>query len=619
MEMNTVPSPRSSRSSQNHSRRPSLPALASSPRSMPLPIPARQSSIRSPRTHTRGLSSTSSLNFAPPSGSGSISFPPAPASFQLESQLEGRQMSLDAEETGEWLDIKAEAILAAQGAGENKLVLGSMGMEEAVDILLKGEHPCLIVQKSSGPTSFAFFDYADLNAFLLLVLQASSPSPLKAKSPSVSSATRPPHLRTYSNSSSNSWSEHAILEEDEYGDGGVLDERGREIVRRLRKGEKVGVEAICDISQKDPYHSFPSDTPLSTLLPLFASGVHRVAIIPTPSASPAILTSSALIEHLLSLPPTIMPSTFNLPVSSCSLNMPLHPLISLPGTASVLDAMQVMSFNGLSALGVLSGSGSSSSRDRVRRESSGSSNSSSASGPPAILTSSPSLLPSAGLELTLTPSPSDGGYGELVSVVTVKDCARIVVPSEGKQVLGMGLERMGKGMQVIEDGGRERGEERIPVHTISHTTTLIHACHLLLATSSSRIFLRQSSTPPLSPTPSLSLSSSSPPMSPSISLLSLNLTNQQRSGLPAPPPTQLSSHFVISLIDILSALARTYRAKLSHLPVGAYSHEASTASSGWDLDPGAMGKRRRASSSAGSGGPLGGLESWRWAGRVGRG
>jgi hypothetical protein len=52
--------------------------------------------------------------------------------------------------------------------------------------------------------------------------------------------------------------------------------------------------------------------------------------------------------------------------------------------------------------------------------------------------------------------------GTLASVVTVKECTRVVVPSEGKQILGMGLEEMVKKVQYVEAAGQDRGEERKP-------------------------------------------------------------------------------------------------------------------------------------------------------------
>ena len=176
-----------------------------------------------------------------------------------------------------------------------------------------------------------------------------------------------------------------------------------------------------------------------------------------------------LLEHLISLPSHLVPSSFHLAVTSPSLDLPLHPFVSLPGTASVLNAMQVMSGQGMCALGVLSGPGSSSSRDR--HEGSGSSTgsasgsaSSSKSPSQTILTASPLLAPSLspGMDVVSSPLDSVANTGELLSVVTARDCTTLVVPSEGKQVLGMGLQQMVKNMQVVEHAGKSWGEERVP-------------------------------------------------------------------------------------------------------------------------------------------------------------
>lgn len=198
----------------------------------------------------------------------------------------------------------------------------------------------------------------------------------------------------------------------------------------------------------------------------------------------------------------------------------------------------------------------------------------------------------------------------------------------------------------------------ILVHTITPRSSLLHASHLILATSSSRIFLRTpyasaganfnaGFSPPLSPTPSLSTSQTSPPSSPSVSSLSLSDLNIGSSinsvrvpagtstGLPPAPSTQLSPHYVVSITDILASLARAYKA---HLPVPSKHPTASatTASSGagWEfaLDPETMSRKRRQSIQASAlsaaseslnaavaavtvteGGQTLGLDSWKWA------
>jgi hypothetical protein len=52
--------------------------------------------------------------------------------------------------------------------------------------------------------------------------------------------------------------------------------------------------------------------------------------------------------------------------------------------------------------------------------------------------------------------------GELINVITAEMCGRLVVPSQGREALGMGLGEATKRLQVIECAGQERGEERVP-------------------------------------------------------------------------------------------------------------------------------------------------------------
>lgn len=66
------------------------------------------------------------------------------------------------------------------------------------------------------------------------------------------------------------------------------------------------------------------------------------------------------------------------------------------------------------------------------------------------------------MDVVSSPLDSVANTGELLSVVTARDCTTLVVPSEGKQVLGMGLQQMVKNMQVVEHAGKSWGEERVP-------------------------------------------------------------------------------------------------------------------------------------------------------------
>jgi hypothetical protein len=413
---------------------------------------------------------------------------------------------------------------------------------------------------------------------------------------------------------------------------------------------------ISDISGKNPCHSFHPTSHLRPLITLLASGIHRVVLSTTP---PQILTASNVLEHLVLKPPQFFSQTFLSP----NLDIPLNPLISLYSQGSVLDAMQVMSLNNLSALGVLGessirhrrSSSSSSSSRHVRVGSSSSYKQPSRSG--SQIFSSPLIGPitySPGAEL---PSPFDsggigGGGGELMNIITAEGCGRLVVPSQGREALGMGLGEATKSLQVIECAGQERGEERVPgmsssslpsippslheippatqpelisVHTITCHSTILHASHLILATSSSRVFLR---TPTIGQSPSISPTIPSPP-SPSISISSLSLSDpcgtgkdKSGSGLPTPPQTVYSPHYVVSITDILGALGRAYlvgtetNTNVNPNSTEKWGVKPETEIKGQNQSQGQTVERNEVLGSrhpAGDGGGGGGLGSWKWA------
>jgi hypothetical protein len=108
--------------------------------------------------------------------------------------------------------------------------------------------------------------------------------------------------------------------------------------------------------------------------------------------------------------------------------------------------------------------------------------------------------------------------------------------------------------------------------------------------------------------PSLSPFIPSPP-SPSITISSLSLSDpfeKGASGLPPPPPTAYSPHYVISITDILGALGRAYVVNQEVLP-GVDSSQVGSRNEGSALT---SSLRQSGESGIGAGG---GLESWKWA------
>nr|XP_019001984.1 uncharacterized protein I203_05120 [Kwoniella mangroviensis CBS 8507]OCF65445.1 hypothetical protein I203_05120 [Kwoniella mangroviensis CBS 8507] len=455
----TRPSPRPAEGSA-HRRRPSLTLSPHLAASHPVPVPSRHGTIsnRSPRSAHETLSTSFSLkrrskgSFSSLSLSGSLSLGSALLSSSADVFGEDDEDHIDVD-AGDWLNASASEISFAEGEKVVRIA-GATRVEEAVTLLLEPGTHYLLVELHDEQQTQAFFDYADLNTFLLLVLNAK------------------PLGEGYSHGS---------------------DGECKEIVDRIHQGERIVVGDLCNISGKNPYYLVNANAPLRTFVQLYSRGVHRVAM-----SGGHVISHETVLRYLLGLdkPPSILEA----PIGSRQLRLNLHPLISIPTSSSVLGAMQVMCQHGLRVLGVL---------DETRRT--------------ALTNESSPLL-----------APADEGKGGLISIVRVMDCARIVVPSEGKQALTLSLADLIKLVESEEAAGKERGEERMPIHTLPPTTTLIYACHLILATSSSRVFVRTDSAPSplLSPT-------TEPPILPM-------------------SPAQLSPHCVLSIVDVFRCLVAVY-------------------------------------------------------------
>ncbi|WVF72179.1 hypothetical protein IAT40_006991 [Kwoniella sp. CBS 6097] len=421
-----------------------LPSSGSAPQN--IPVPRRHGSIsngRSPKSWGSGesLSASPSLRRQSRGSFGSLSgsvFLPPPLSVSTDggslytrpTQLgESGEKELEFD-GGTWLDSRIGTLFERTP----DFVKGDETVEQGVKELLASQDEYIVIRREHGESGYAFFDYADLNTFLLLVLEATNGSSVHA------------------------------FEDINFGQRG-------ETVRRLRRGEPVLLESVCNISGKNPYHSVPDDSTLHCPIKYFARGVHRIAI--TGSAKKLrVISQTTLLRYLLSLPGDTVPAAFHSKLDSKRLGLPLHPLISLDSSASVFDAMQTMSLCGVHALGVLAnGIG-------FRRETATLDGESSYNASPVLMAN------------------DDDSESGLVNIVRAQDCAALVVPSIGREALAMSLADMTKVVEQREEAGSQRGEERVPVKSLF--------------------------------------------------------------GLPQPPPTQMSLHSVLSIVDVFSCLERLY-------------------------------------------------------------
>ncbi|KAJ7185605.1 hypothetical protein C8R46DRAFT_881704 [Mycena filopes] len=301
-------------------------------------------------------------------------------------------------------------------------------VEDACEILLSEKILCLAVKAPEGGGGgedeepyLGLFDFADVNAFLTLA------------------ATRHTLARSRDNDSLNN--------------NNNVNPRVEAIVSAARAGH-VPIRLVSNLSEKNPLETLPASGSVVSLLELFSRGAHRVLIrSPAPSSSASASASAAkpflgyvsdrrLLEWFAAYPPTA--SYLSTPL--CALSLPSLHLFSAVVTAtsasSVLDAMRLMSEEGVSSVAVLDD-------------------------------------------------------GVLLSAVSVTDIGRLVVPSESKLILSTPLSQF---VALIKaPGGSMDGADRYPVYAVSPTSLLSFTIQKLLATDSHRLFITRDTSGSASP------------------------------------------------------------------------------------------------------------------------
>jgi len=208
------------------------------------------------------------------------------------------------------------------------------------------------------------------------------------------------------------------------------------------------VKLVSNLSGKNPLQTLSSTATLLDVLELFSQGRHRV-VINSPSASTVAPSTSALRrapQGLLSDRQTLAwflksLSRFQSPSLEPLLSTPLEALqittrdvIFMPSDTILLEAMKAMSEDGLSSLPVV-----------------------------------------------------DSVTGRLISVVSVNDIGKIVVPAQDKAILTLPLSEFVK--HIKGPTGVESGEDRFPIYAVGQSSTLVYAVQTLLATNAHRLLV----------------------------------------------------------------------------------------------------------------------------------
>ncbi|KAF8591291.1 CBS-domain-containing protein, partial [Ramaria rubella] len=269
-----------------------------------------------------------------------------------------------------------------------------ISVDAACDFLVENNIPCLAVRAPSSQKQahIGLFDCADVNAFLTLAATS-----------------------------------HLLSEDDP-------DERVTQILEAARNGTgKVPVQLCTDLSEKNPLVTLPPTATILSLLEVFSRGTHRVIIEDTDSNA-GMVSDIGLLDWFMTHASTNPALTSTLAMSLSALGIRSQNVISCISSETVLDAMKLMSEQGLSSLAV-----------------------------------------------------TDAESGDLLSAVSVTDVARLVAPSQSKKILSMPL---GQFIALIKaPGGSQDGVDRYPVFSVSSNATLSLVMQKLLATNTHRVFI----------------------------------------------------------------------------------------------------------------------------------
>ncbi|KZS87274.1 hypothetical protein SISNIDRAFT_419820 [Sistotremastrum niveocremeum HHB9708] len=294
-----------------------------------------------------------------------------------------------------WSQIKAKDLI------DSPLyeIEADASVEAACESLLTHGTLCLAIKASqlspNGRPYSGLFDYADVNAFLTLAA-----------------------------------TQHALTPED-------LEENPRlsEILIAAKSGH-VPVHLVGDLSDKNPLVLLQHDATLLDLLQVFSRGTHRV-LIETEDGRPAGMVSDlSLVGWFLAHCNDYPNLHSTLEAAIAQLGLYTNHVVSLPADSVLLDAMKILSEQGLSSVAIV--------------------------------------------------NPLDG---YLLSAVSVTDIGKIVVPSQSKAILTVPLGDFIK--QIKEPAGADDGVDRYPVYAVGLSSSLMFAMQKLVATNAHRVFVAE--------------------------------------------------------------------------------------------------------------------------------
>ncbi|OBZ85115.1 Protein SDS23, partial [Choanephora cucurbitarum] len=212
--------------------------------------------------------------------------------------------------TKDWMMIPVSNLVKNQKVIQ---IDGTLSVEEACQILVSNNISSAPV--FSDPRHYiGMFDYGDVIAYILLVL----------------------HLKPG---------------QDDRVDPDAFEIK--DIVQRALRGQKVPVGMASDLSRKNPFYSILEEATLLSALEIFAYGTHRVSMLNPEGDISGILSQSTVVNYLYENRKQFPEIDQAMNKTIRELKLGDAPVIGVDINASVLDALSIMSSNGISSLAIL--------------------------------------------------------------------------------------------------------------------------------------------------------------------------------------------------------------------------------------------------------------------------
>lgn len=212
----------------------------------------------------------------------------------------------------EWQDIKLSELVE-----KNKLIVidSKISVEQAFDTLVKNGLTSVPVEEFPNDLNCLTFDYTDLNAYLLLVLN-------KIRIENLKNIDYTPKQDI------------------------------PKLIKKAQIGEQVPVSFVIRLTNKNPFIKLTESDTLSTVVEILGTGVHRIAIINDNKLS-GILSQRRLVKFLWDNArrfPSMEP-LLSSPISSLHMGSP-NP-ISIFGDQALIEALMTMHNLKMSSLAVV--------------------------------------------------------------------------------------------------------------------------------------------------------------------------------------------------------------------------------------------------------------------------